>query len=167
MSDADTLRALADRQAITDQIYRYCRAMDRIDHELGYSVFHEDATVDYGEEVFQGTGRAFIDHVCVQHRGTLIHHHEVTNLLIELDGDRAGSEAYVFSDLRFMQGEQLKQVTTWGRYIDQWSRRDGRWAIDRRIAIRDFSEVRDVVAMPLPERGRRDRTDPSYSVLKG
>lgn len=91
----------------------------------------------------------------------------MTNILIELDGDRAGSEAYVFSDLRFLHGEQLKQVTTWGRYIDQWSRRDGRWAIDRRIAVRDFAEIRDVSAMPLPERGRRDRSDPSYAVLKG
>ena len=42
------LQEVADRQAITDQIYRYCRAMDRIDHELGYSIWHEDAVADYG-----------------------------------------------------------------------------------------------------------------------
>ena len=47
MSDAESSQNLADRQAITDLIYRYCRSMDRIDAELGYSIWHEDATADY------------------------------------------------------------------------------------------------------------------------
>ena len=167
MSGGLDLQALADKQAIADVIYRYCRAMDRIDAELGYTVWHADGQADYGEEVYQGSGRGFIDFVCAQHRKTITHVHQVTNVLIEVDGDQAGSEAYVVSDLRFMHGHQLKQVTTWGRYVDQWSRREGRWAIDKRLAIRDFSEVRDASAMTLPERGRRDRTDPSYAILKG
>ena len=50
------LAALIDRQAITDQIYRYCRAMDRMDHEQGYAIWHEDGTADYGSDVFQGSG---------------------------------------------------------------------------------------------------------------
>ena len=58
-----TLREVADRQAITDQLYRYCRAMDRIDHDLGYSIWHEDGTADYGAGVWQGSGRGFVDHV--------------------------------------------------------------------------------------------------------
>jgi hypothetical protein len=59
------------------------------------------------------------------------------------------------------------QVTTWGRYLDQWSRRDGRWAIDKRVVVRDFSEVRDVTPTPLPPRIPRDRSDPSYAILGG
>ena len=167
MSEAQTVRDLADRQAITDMIYRYCRSMDRIDVELGYSIWHDDATADYGAEVYQGSGRGFIDFVCGQHRRTLTHVHQVTNIIIELDGERAGSESYVVSDLRTLRGEQVMQITTWGRYIDQWSKRNGRWGIDKRIAIRDFSEMRDVNPMPLPVRGSRDPADPSYAVLKG
>lgn len=34
MSEFNSVQAIADRQAITDVIYRYCRAMDRIDHVL-------------------------------------------------------------------------------------------------------------------------------------
>src|ERR1700754_4718883 len=93
------LQSVSDRQQITDQIYRYCRAMDRIDHELGYSIWHEDGTADYGHN-FQGTGRAFIDHVCQQHAGLQQHSHQVSNIIIELDGDSAGSEAYVTATLR-------------------------------------------------------------------
>jgi hypothetical protein len=165
MSGSDSLRTVADRQAIADLIYRYCRAMDRIDAKLGYSVFHEDSVVDY-DRFYSGTGRGFIDMVCEQHRHALIHSHQVTNIIIELDGDRAGSESYVTSVLRYMEDETLKQITVWARYVDQWSRRDGRWGIERRLAIRDFDEIRDVAAASPPGRGTRDWTDPSYTVLK-
>ncbi|TAL00312.1 MAG: nuclear transport factor 2 family protein [Rhodospirillaceae bacterium] len=167
MNDTEALKAVADRQAITDLIYRYCRSMDRIDAELGYTIWHENAVVDYGEEVYRGSGRGFIDFVCGQHRHLLTHTHQVTNIIIELDGNRAGSESYVTATLRMMQGNQLKQITNWGRYVDQWSCRDGRWGIDKRVAIRDFDEIRDVTAMNNLDRGRRDRSDPSYATLRG
>jgi hypothetical protein len=165
--EAQTLQALADRQAITEVIYRYCRAMDRIDEELGYSVFHEDATADYGAEIYQGSGRGFIDDVSAHHRRALVHHHQVANILIELDGDRAGSESYVVAEMRVGAEDQPRQITTWGRYLDRWSRRDGRWAIDKRLVIRDFSDVREVTPTPLPPRIPRDRSDPSYAILGG
>jgi SnoaL-like domain len=161
------ITAIADRLAITDQIYRYCRAMDRIDHALGYRVWHDDGIADYGPDVFQGSGRDFIDFVCRQHANTLCHSHQMSNIIIELDGDRAGSESYVTATLRIMRGEQLSQISVWSRYIDTWSKRDSRWAIDKRIAIRDFSEIRDVTAMGADVIGRRDRDDPSYGVLRG
>jgi hypothetical protein len=165
MSDAETLRAVADRQAITDLIYRYCRSMDRIDAELGYTVWHEDGLADYGEGIFQGTGRGFVDWVCGTHRGMLVHSHQISNILIELDGERAGSEAYVTATLRTMAGDQMKQISTWCRYIDQWSKRNGRWGIDKRVTVVDFDEIRDVAPMSPAGLGARDRTDPSYAVL--
>ena len=42
------LEQLVAKEAIRDQIYTYCRSLDRIDNELGYSVFAEDSEVDYG-----------------------------------------------------------------------------------------------------------------------
>jgi len=160
------LRALIDRQHITDLIHRYCRSMDRMDAELGYSVWHEDGVADYGAEVYQGSGRGLIDFACVQHRRALCHAHQVTNILIELDGDRAGSESYVTSVVRFIDGEKTRQVTTWARYLDRWSRRAGRWGIDKRIAIRDFDEITDVATTIRSSRGTRDRSDPSYDLLQ-
>lgn len=155
----------ADRQAITELIYRYCRSVDRLDVALGHSIWHPDGRADYGEAVYQGNGRGVIDHICAQHRHTLAHSHQVSNIIIDLDGDRAGSESYVTATLRVRRGEQLKQITVWGRYIDQWSRRDGRWGLDSRISARDFDEIRDVTAMSEHDIGRRDRSDPSYAVL--
>lgn len=165
--DSQLVRQIADRQEITGLIYRYCRAVDRIDHELGYSVWHEDGLADYGADVFQGRGRDFIDFVCRQHMATLCHSHQVTNIVIELDGDTAASEAYVTANLRIERGGKLMQMTVWNRYVDSWSRRDGRWGIDRRVTVFDFDEVREVTPMAKASAATRDRNDPSYTVLKG
>jgi hypothetical protein len=167
MSNTATLQTVADRQAITDQIYRYCRAMDRIDHELGYSIWHDDGTADYGEAVYVGSGRGFIDHVCVQHSHLLVHSHQVTNIVIELDGDHAASESYVTARLRMERGGKLLQMVVLSRYLDRWSKRAGRWAIDHRTTVMDMDEIAEVVPMKQLDQGRRDPTDPSYAFLKG
>ncbi len=166
MNESQTLRSISDRGQITDLIYRYCRSVDRLDIALGHSIWHEDGVADYGASVYQGCGRGVIDHICAQHLHTLHHSHQVSNIIIDLDGDVAGSESYVTASLRIKQGEKLRQMTVWGRYADRWSRRNGQWGLDKRISIRDFDEVREVVPMENHDIGRRDRSDPSYSVLR-
>lgn len=165
MNATDTVQTLVDRQAITDLIYRYCRSVDRLDTALGHSIWHDGGVADYGA-LYQGDGRGVIDLICTQHRHTLHHSHQVTNIIIDLDGDRAGSEAYVIAALRVMRGDQLQQMTIWCRYLDTWSRRQGRWGLDKRVALIDFDEVRDVTPIRHHEAGRRDRGDPSYAVLR-
>lgn len=159
------LNHLRDRQQITDLIYRYCRAVDRLDVALGHSIWHEGGYADYGADVYQGDGCGVIDFICMQHRHTLHHSHQVSNILIDLKGDRAGSESYVFACLRVRNGDKLNQISIWGRYIDQWSRRHGRWGLDHRLSVSDFDEVREVTAMRMHDAGRRDPADPSYKVL--
>lgn len=157
---------VADRLAIMEQIYRYCRSVDRLDVPLGHSVFHEDSYADFGAS-YKGPGRGWIDYICVEHLNFLHHSHQVTNIVIEIDGDRAGSESYVTAKLRSRQGERLIQFEFCARYVDTWSRRDGHWAIDRRECVIDFDSTTDVTPINDNQRARRDREDPSYSVLKG
>lgn len=155
---------LDDRQAITDLIYAYCRAVDRLDVPLGHSIWHDDATADYAS-FYQGPGKAVIDRICESHRGLLAHSHQVNNLAIRVDGDRAGSEAYCTATLRMLRGDAMMQMGVWTRYVDRWSFSGGRWGLDHRIAIRDFDEVREVRPLSQPELGSRDRSDPSYAAL--
>lgn len=157
---------MTDREAIADLIYRYCRAMDRIDREQGYAIWHPDGTADYGGAVYQGSARGFVDQVCDQHARMLRHSHQVTNIIIEVADDRAGSESYYTTALRMMRGETMTEIRVWGRYVDTWSKRDGRWGIDHRIAIRDFDDMRAVTPMSNDPRSSRDGDDPSYAVLK-
>lgn len=162
---SDSNRYLFDRAEITDLIYRYCRAVDRLDTALGHSIWHEDGYADYGADVYQGPGKGVIDLICTQHRHTLHHSHQVSNILIEIDGERAGSEAYCTANLRLEREGRLMQITVWNRYVDSWERRSGRWGLVRRVTLRDFDEMRAVTEMQRHIAGRRDTDDPSYAVL--
>ncbi|MBB3982791.1 hypothetical protein GGR44_002457 [Sphingobium fontiphilum] len=155
----------ADRLAIAEQLANYARAMDRIDRDLGYAVWHPEGTARYGA-MFEGTGRGFIDWVCTTHAQMVAHVHRITNVLIALDGDRAASEAYVHATLRFEQNGVLRQGNVHGRYIDRWSRRAGRWAIDHRDYVQDMDEI-VTAGPPLVGAfgGSRDCADPSYAAL--
>ena len=159
------LQALADRQAITDALYRYGRALDRMDYALALTVWHEDGLADYGEEIYQGTGHGFIDYCFKVHTEMIAHQHLIANIIIELDGDAAASEAYYMSSHRILDEGVLKQTMICGRYLDRWSRRRGRWAIDQRQSVADYNDIRVVTEFgPIP-RGARDRSDPSYAFL--
>lgn len=158
---------VADRLAITDKIYRYCRSVDRLDVPVGHSVFHEDSFADFGAS-YVGTGRGWIDFICEEHRKFLHHSHQVTNIIIEIDGDdgtRAGSESYVYASLQRQDGDTVFQHEFWARYVDTWSKRGGDWAIDRRDCIVDYGAIREVTPLPGSPSSRRDRGDPSYTVL--
>jgi hypothetical protein len=161
MTDGEAAEWAAHR-AITDVIHRYCRSMDRIDAELGYSVWHEDGVADYGP-LFQGSGREFIDWVCDYHRGIESHLHQVGNITIDLAGDHAGSETYITVALLHRQDGAQMLTTGRGRYLDRWSRRAGRWAIDRRHYVLDFAITESVTAQM--GWGARDKTDPSYQII--
>ncbi len=165
MTDPASLKAVADHQLITDKIYRYCRSVDRLDVPLGYSVFHLDSYVEF--PTYKGSGRGWIDEVCVAHLDFLHHSHQVTNIIIEIDGERAGSEAYVTAKLRSREGDKVIEREFCARYIDEWSKRDGEWSIDKRECIVDFGSIREVMPLNGSKRSQRDRNDPSYSVLKG
>ena len=64
--------------------------------------------------------------------------------------------------LREKRDGKLFQKTVRGRYIDQWSRQDGRWAIDQRTYVHDFDSVSEVTETSLDGWGRRDRGDRAY-----
>ena len=98
-SETDPIEELLAKQAITEVIYRYCRALDRMDRPLADTIWHAGGTADYGPTMFQGTGEGFLDWVWPTHAAMLGHSHQIANVLIEVDGDHAGSEAYVTATL--------------------------------------------------------------------
>lgn len=159
------LAELADKQAITELIYTYCRAVDRLDIPLGHSIWHEDGYADYGQSYYQGPGKGVIDTICKHHLGLLSHSHQVTNILIGLDGDQAGSESYVYGTMRMEQGGKLMQLGVWARYLDKWEKREGRWGLVRRMVVYDHEEIREATSMGQEIRSTRDADDPSYQFL--
>jgi hypothetical protein len=164
--DRSALTELLAKQEITEAIHKYCRAMDRMDNDLGRTVFHPDASVDYGV-MFQGTGHGFMEFVHEAHAGMLVHHHQVGNILIRVEGQRAFSESYVTATFHSQsEGGPLLERRSYGRYVDIWESRDGRWAINHRTYLHAMDETRPVDSTAYPGWGRRDRSDPSYDGLK-
>lgn len=161
------IQDLLDKQAIRDALSAYCRSVDRLDLALGHSVFHEDSHADYGADVYQGPGRGCIDAIIKSHDHLTGHSHQISNVIIALDGDQAGSEAYMTGTMRMQRDGKEFQIFVRARYLDRWEKRGGRWAITRRELAYDHDEVREVTSMRGPAHSARDRSDPSYDVLKG
>jgi ketosteroid isomerase-like protein len=159
--------AHADKETIRDLIYTYCRAVDREDVELGHSIWHDDGYADYGADFYQGPGKGVIDKTCHDSRELLSQTHQVTNMLIELDGDRAVSETYISSTYRLEREGVLMHMAVWGRYLDRWEKRAGRWGLVHRQVIFDHDEIRPVTPMGRAKGFARGRADPSYAILKG
>lgn len=159
----------AARQAIVEVVYRYCRGVDRMDRDLVLSCWHDGGTADYGE-VFQGTAPGFVDWLWPVHESFRSHSHQIANVLVDVDGDRAVSESYVTVVLGGGDTpDGLVDVVDRGRYLDRWTRRAGRWAIDHRQHVSDLSSVYAVVSRGSGVSGtsRRNTADPSYALFDG
>ena len=153
---------MLDKQAITEVIYRYARSMDRLDRDLGYSVFWPEATADYHEQMYQGTGHGFVDMVMEAHLNFVSHSHQFSNISITVDGDTATSETYGDVTLRRIDEHGAPvDSRNLGRYVDRWEKRDGEWRIIERTYLHDFDQS-GASAGDFVTTGRRDRQDASY-----
>ena len=138
-TDIGVVEELLAKQAITEVLHRYCYAMDANDRELGYSVWHDDGTANY-EGMFEGLGREFVDFGQSGHEAVFPStSHQLSNVLVEVDGDRATSKSCVTAAC-VIAGTDLVYVIR-GRYLDDWSRREGVWAIDARRFVTDLWHV--------------------------
>ena len=159
------IEILVEKDKIRDQIYNYCRALDRIDNELGYTIFAEDSEVDYGP-TYKGTGRGFIDMMLNQHRKMVATHHMMTNILIKFndDGTKAASETYMYAACKYKNkaGKATFTVEARCRDIDKWEKQDGKWVIVERVVAGDNTFI-----IPAPQytddynNGRDKTEDPS------
>jgi SnoaL-like domain len=168
------IETLLTKQAITEVLYTYCRAMDRIDQELTLSIWHPDGTCNYSstEGVPDMLFRDYLPGSTKARQSFANHSHQITNILIRPNGDRAVSEAYFTASLQThpIDGRVLEHLWR-GRYLDRWSQRDGKWAIDHRQVVFDSYtpyefDAERLKGMPL-KLSRRDGNEPSYGHLGG
>jgi hypothetical protein len=132
------LDELLDKQAITEVLYRYCRGCDRADEALLRSCFHPGSLHRHGG--FEGTSEGFVTLAMKIITGTRLSKHLLTNVLIEVRGDRARSESHYLAYHRQVDGGTASErdYFTGGRYLDELERRAGAWKIVRRVGLIDF-----------------------------
>jgi hypothetical protein len=162
--DAKRLEALDEalaREEIRKCLLRYTRGIDRHDTALVTSAYHADAIDDHSAYIGPGTGLAAYANA-VHDTIWDAHQHFVTNTSIELDGDSAHVETY------FLVVGRRKQNTAtdahFGRYIDRFENRKGKWAIAARVCVYEMSlKPEDAVAQLASwPTGKHDTSDVSY-----
>lgn len=156
------LRDILDKQAIYEVVLQYCRGIDRLDLELVRGAYHPDG-IDH-HTGFDGSVGDYLDWVApklARLGGTM---HTVGNHLVELHGNHAISECYLTaSHWGAPDAHPAFSFTTGARYVDLMERRDGKWAITERWAVREWTRS-DAGRLQQPEgpgpRGSRDGDDP-------
>ncbi|MEL7028794.1 MAG: nuclear transport factor 2 family protein [Pseudomonadota bacterium] len=174
------IQALADKEAIREAVYTYCRAVDRRDEELLQTCFHPGATHEHGD--FKGRSTDFIGFAFKFLSVLRETQHLVGNILIDLRGETAVSEAYWTAFHRIPASETAAEIfgprdgeQDWivgGRYIDRFEKRDGVWRIADRLGVHDwqrFEPAADGGFHQLPEsfRGEPSTADRIYGRLRG
>ena len=155
-----TMTDAAARWEILQCIYRCARGMDRNDFDLAMSAFHPDALDDHG--VFVGLARDFLQGISKRGESYVARQHFIMNHLAEIDGNEAHAETYYFAAFHRKQDDGLELY--FGRYLDRFEYRDGRWAIAARVVVQE-SALDPVVAKSFAQifiQGTQDRSDPSY-----
>lgn len=154
----------ADRVAIRELVYRYCRGIDRLDMDLVRSCYHPGA-LDH-HIGFDGPIEEYLAWVEPKVRGFDGTMHLVANQLVELAGSRALSETYGMSVHWGTPADRPSLNFTSGfRYIDLTEKRGGQWRILERYACREWTRSDANLFIPREgpgPTGRRDRDDYSY-----
>jgi len=172
---------IADRLQIQHVIYRWCRAVDRLDREGMMAVFHPGAHDSHGPYV--GPFEGLVDWAMKRHENIPFCSHMVGNMLIDfVSEDVALVETYVRTNGRYPPAAKSRlaeftggsagpedvvmDVYTSSRYLDRFERRNGEWRIAERILIQDWKRMDPVLEEALTPQpgwviGRRDGQDAS------
>ncbi len=164
-----TVDELIAREEIRALSGIYMRGLDRLDMSLVRSVFHDDATTDYG--FFKGNPDDFANMCGVALKDHLANHHMLGQINLEIQGDVAAGEVYFQAFHRILVSNEARDLFIAGRYVDRYERRDGVWKISFRSEINDWS--RDDPAsdsyfekQPAGLRGARMPDDGLYQILR-
>lgn len=138
MSLEDDVRYLIDRQAIVDVLHTYCHLVDtRQVDRMVEEVFAPDGSDDHGEGPV--AGRAAIAewfHTAIANIAS--NAHNVSNVTVEIDGDKARMRSRVTSwtwtmatvdDGPLRPADYVVSVS----YVDELTRYPEGWRIDRRV----------------------------------
>lgn len=165
-SAAQRLQELLDKQEIYEALCRYARGVDRIDTELVRSAYHADAYDDHG--AYRGSADGFATWVRESVATLLGANHYLGNVLVDVQGDLAYSEAYTVSHFQ-MPSRQSGETDQFvgARFIDRFERRaGGPWKIAQRRVAHDWSRIdpmgRRWTFGERFLRGKPDQSDPVY-----
>jgi hypothetical protein len=158
MSDhAPAVQVLLDKTEITELLTRYLRAIDRGDIATLRACYADGATEEHGG-IYAGPAQGYLDTIAAPlTHPRAVGTHTLSNVLIEVEGDRALSEHYVLAMTRVKVDGVVRDSLVASRIIDNLVRHNGRWVIARRRLRFDWAHDLG----PRPERWVSGTLDPA------
>ncbi len=136
------MRDLEIRARIDDALRSYCRGIDRLHAPSIERAFHPGAVLEGYGSGEPTTIEEFVPRVLDALRSKFaVTQHRLSNVTIELDGDRALVESYVLAYHVAVHDAGRTLITFNGRYVDDVEGRDGDWRIVRRRLRMDWSDI--------------------------
>ena len=160
---------IADRLAIEHTLNVHCRGVDRCDEAALKSAYWPEAEVAYGS--FNGNAHEFCELLpkgLQRYRST---HHQLSNIIIEQNGNDAVVESYVTA-YHHMPGGEATEMTYFGRYVDHFQKRENVWKMMFRNVVMDWnqqlSESADLNGTSFAglQKSGRQPDDPLYRLQK-
>jgi ketosteroid isomerase-like protein len=138
---ASRLDVVESKLAVTDVIHACAYANDRRDMQRLLDCYWPDATAKYGG--YEGSAAGFYEFARPIIEGCKFAAHHISNVVVEVDGDRAMAQSYYFAHHRraAQAGDGEEDAFFEGRYLDLLERRGGVWKIVRRRGLADHSAV--------------------------
>ena len=161
---------LLDREQIRECLYRYVRAIDRCDEDLLRSAYWPDARANQLQ--FSGSRDEFVAWAMPALLAMDSSMHLIGNILMEVRGHTATSEAYFQGMHAFVVDGAARETVMAGRYLDRFEKRDGEWRIRERHVVvdwfRDYADASNWSAGPFGMgyvRGARKPADRSFELF--
>lgn len=157
------LQELLDKEQIREKLMIYSRLCDRMDLDVADIMFAPDSCCEYGP-YFTGTGRELAAWLKASHNGFTATSHQMTNMLINIDGDKATSECgHVGITYNDEESDEVFANYSFSRYLDKWEKRDGQWLIVSRKVLSDIGYFTEITsAKSNYGEYTRDKNDLSY-----
>ena len=123
---------------------RYSRGVDRLDADLMKSAYWPDGTDDHG--VFVGNAMDFCDRVVSSHERFISTMHCIMNHAIEVDEEAGTGRGEIYNVTYVFREESGRKLleTWWGRYLDNYERRNGEWRIKARVCVHEYTRADEV-----------------------
>jgi hypothetical protein len=141
MNSTDRLRDLASKQAIIALLHRRGRATDAKDTKAILAE-HVPGTRDT-HGIFDGTIEEFMEYLRTHNYADErygLQRHTISNVLIDFESPTSASvESYHLAYHRLVLDSLPYDVLIGGRYFDQCVEVDGRWLLESRSVIYDWS----------------------------
>ena len=133
--------SIEDRLAIHDLFVRYATALDAGDVETVVNCFTADAVLEspvIGVIAGRDAIRAFAERFAAQRAGGTQFRHMITNIVAEIEGDRARASAYLL--VLITQDGKSRRLPP-GRYECEVVKQGAAWRFGRRIVFHDHDYI--------------------------